>query len=63
LEGSGGIFSFSLQVQRIYEESKTYHGGKWMMSQPVDTSLFDDFIRLLGIKRRPKKSAVSQAGP
>lgn len=46
---------YTTQVQRIYEESKTYHDGKWMMFQPVDTSLFDDFIRLLGIKRRPNR--------
>ena len=46
---------YTTQVQGIYEESKTYHDGKWMMFQPVDTSLFDDFIRLLGIKRRPNR--------
>ena len=46
---------YTTPVQRIHEESKTYHDGKWMMFQPVDTSLFDDFIRLLGIKRRPNR--------
>ena len=45
--------SFSAEVQRIYDETKTYHDGKWLMFEPTDTSLFDDFIRLLRIKRKP----------
>ena len=43
--------SYAREVQRIYDEAKTYHDGKWMMFEPTDTSLFDDFIRLLSIKR------------
>ena len=34
---------------------KPLHDGKWLMFEPVDTSLFDDFIRLLGIKRKPNR--------
>ena len=45
--------TFSAEVQRIYDETKTYHDGKWLMFEPTDTSLFDDFIRLLRIKRKP----------
>ncbi|WWR16987.1 DUF3788 domain-containing protein [Lachnospiraceae bacterium JLR.KK008] len=47
--------SYSEEVQRIYDETQTYHDGKWMMFEPTDTSLFDDFIRLLQIKRKPNK--------
>ncbi len=47
--------NYSKEVQRIYDEAKTYHDGKWMMFEPVDTSLFDDFIRLLRIKRKPNR--------
>ena len=43
------------EVQRIYDETKTYHDGKWMMFEPTDTSLFDDFMRLLRIKRKPNR--------
>ena len=39
--------SYSEAVQRIYDETKTYHDGKWMM--------FDDFMRLLQIKRKPNR--------
>ena len=47
--------NYSKEVQRIYDEAKTYHDGKWIMFEPIDTSLFNDFIRLLGIKRKPNR--------
>ena len=47
--------SYSEQIQMIYDAAKTYHDGKWVMFQPVDTALFDDFVRLLEIKRKPNK--------
>lgn len=47
--------SYANEVQRIYNEAQTYHDGKWMMFEPRDTSLFDDFIRLLMIKRKPNR--------
>ena len=42
-------------VCRQYDETKTYHDGKWLMFEPIDTTLFDDFMKLLGIKRKPNK--------
>ena len=48
--------SYAKEIQRIYDETKTYHDGKWLMFTPKDDSLFDDFIRLLKIKRKPNKS-------
>lgn len=47
--------NYSKEVQRIYDETQTYHDGKWLMFEPVDTTLFDDFIRLLRIKRKPNR--------
>lgn len=47
---------YSESVQKVYDDSKTYHDGKWLMFEPVDTSLFVDFMRLLAIKRRPNRS-------
>lgn len=47
--------NYGEEVQRIYDETQTYHDGKWMMFQPKDTSMFDDFIRLLKIKRKPNR--------
>ena len=46
---------YSKEVQKIYDETQTYHDGKWIMFEPVDTSLFDDFLRLLRMKRKPNR--------
>jgi hypothetical protein len=46
---------YSKEAQRIYDETQTYHVGKWLMFEPTDTTLFDDFIRLLRIKRKPNR--------
>lgn len=45
----------SEEVQKNYDEAKTYHDGKWVMFEPVDTSMFDDFVQLLAIKRKPNR--------
>lgn len=45
----------SKEVQKIYDEAQTYHDGKWVMFEPVDTSMFDDFMQLLAIKRKPNR--------
>ena len=47
--------NYSKEVQKIYDEAQTYYDGKWIMFAPVDTSLFNDFIRLLRIKRKPNR--------
>ena len=46
---------YPMEVQRIYDAAQTYHDGKWLMFTPTDASLFDDFISLLRIKRRPNR--------
>lgn len=55
LKFEAGRENYSKEVQKIYDEAQTYHDGKWILFEPVDTSLFDDFIRLLRIKRRPNR--------
>lgn len=47
--------NYSKEVQRIYDETQTFHDGKWLMFEPTDAALFDDFIKLLGIKRKPNR--------
>ena len=47
--------NYSKEVQKVYDETQTYHDGKWLMFEPTDTALFDDFIRLLRIKRKPNR--------
>ena len=47
--------SYSQETRKLYDEAKTYHDGKWMMFEPKDTALFEDFVRLLGVTRRPNR--------
>ena len=46
---------YSKVIQNTYDETKTYHDGKWLMFEPTDNILFDDFMKLLSIKRRPNR--------
>lgn len=47
--------NLSEKVQKIYDEAQTYHDGKWVMFEPADGSMFDDFMQLLNMKRRPNR--------
>lgn len=47
--------NYSECVCKTYDEAKTYHDGKWLMFKPADTSMFEDFMQLLAIKRRPNR--------
>lgn len=47
--------AFSEPVRAAYDAARTYHDGKWAMFEPIDESSFDDFARLLRIKRRPDR--------
>ena len=47
--------TLSTAVCRQYDEAKTYHDGKWVMFEPTNTSEFDDYIKLLAIKRKPNR--------
>ena len=45
------IASFSNEVQKVYNETKTYYDGKWMMFELEDLTLVDDIKKLLEIKQ------------
>lgn len=47
--------NYAEEVRKVYDETQTYHDGKWLMFEPTDTSLFDDFLALLKIKRKPNR--------
>lgn len=32
-----------------------YHDGKWVMFTPTGTAEFDDYMKLLAVKRKPDK--------
>ena len=46
---------YSDTVQSIYDAATTYHDGKWMMVEMDDSSLLDEVMRLLAIKRKPNR--------
>lgn len=46
---------YSEEIQKVYNEAKTYHDGKWVMFEPVGTSILSDFIKLLATKRKPNR--------
>lgn len=41
---------FSSEIQKVYDESDTYHEGKCIMFELKDRSLFEDIEKLLHIK-------------
>lgn len=47
--------TLSNTVCRQYDEAKTYRDGKWVMFEPTGTAEFDDYIKLLAIKRKPNR--------
>lgn len=47
--------NFTKEVQSVYDGAQTFYDGKWIMFEPSDASLFDDFIKLLKIKRKPNR--------
>ncbi len=50
--------NWSTPVQRVFDEAKAYHDGKWLMLELEDESLFADIERLLRIKRKPNKKEM-----
>lgn len=42
-------------VCRQYDEATTYRDGKWVMFEQTDTYEFDDYMKLLAIKRKPNR--------
>ncbi len=62
---SGDLKAMNSYMNRVAEEmfssfdsgtkpsEKTYRDGKWVMFEPTNTADFDDYMKLLAIKRRP----------
>ena len=47
--------TLSNAVCRQYDEAQIYHDGKWVMFEPTNTTEFDDYMKLLAIKRKPNR--------
>lgn len=46
---------FSPSLLALYNETKTYHDGKWLWIQIDESMSIDDIVNLLKIKRRPNR--------
>lgn len=47
--------TLSDSVCRRYDEAIPYRDGKWVMFEPADASEFDDYMKLLAVKRKPNR--------
>lgn len=47
--------AFSEKLTTLYDQTTTYHDGKWLWITMDETLALDDVIRLLMIKRRPNR--------
>lgn len=47
--------SLSQHTQKEYDAATTYHDGKWLLLTIDTDKMVDDVMRLLAVKRRPKK--------
>ena len=50
--------SLSNSVCMQYDEAETYHDGKWVMFEPTDTTNFDDYMKLLAIKKKTESKVI-----
>ena len=44
-----------MYTRKTYDEAKTYHDGKWLFLTIDSEDVVEDVIKLLEIKRKPKK--------
>ena len=51
--------TLSDSVCRQYDEAKTFRDGKWVMFEPVNTDEFEDYMKLLAVKRKPNRKERS----
>jgi hypothetical protein len=52
--------AFGEIVRKVYDETDTYHDGKWLAFDVCDQSPVDDLIRLLNIKRKPNRKKMPE---
>ena len=48
----------SSNVLETYDNAETFHDGKWVMFEPVNIAEFDDYMKLLAIKRKPNRKSL-----
>ena len=52
--------TFGAAVCKVYDETDTYHDGKWLGFDVRDELPVDDIIRLLRLKRKPNRKVLPE---
>jgi len=47
--------NFSKKIQNIYDDSKTYHDGKWMLIPIADLETLEEVKKMILIKKKPNR--------
>jgi hypothetical protein len=55
--------TFSSVIQSIYDSSKTYYDGKWMMFPVENAEMFDEVKKLIQIKKNPYRKPLPKTNP
>jgi hypothetical protein len=50
--------TFSDNVRNIYDSTKTFHDGKWMMFHITDLKILDEMKKLIYIKKKPNRKPL-----
>lgn len=50
--------NFSDRIQNIYDNSKVYHDGKWMMFSVYDKDFFEEVKSMILIKKNPNRKPL-----
>jgi len=54
--------NFSEYINDYYNNSKTYHDGKWMFIDIKDDMYVDEIIKLIKIKKKPNPNVITMCG-
>jgi len=51
---------FSSLIQEIYDNSRTYHDGKWMMISVNDLETLEAVKQMVAVKKKPNRKPTSE---
>lgn len=49
---------FAGSICKQYDEAQTYSDGKWIMFTPTNMDDFEEYLKLLALKRKPDKKVL-----
>lgn len=49
---------FAGSICKQYDEAQTYSDGKWIMFMPTNMDDFEEYLKLLALKRKPDKKVL-----